>query len=79
MKRYLDKTRVGVTRGLASLSCNSEFGRVEQAYVSLVPSETHPIEIEGMVGFSSVGLLLLTKAQGTELIGLLAAAVAALP
>jgi hypothetical protein len=70
-----DGTNIGTTLGLAAFTCSRDERKVEQAYVSVIPGD-HPVVIDGWVGYSSLGRMCFTKQQATELIGLLAQAVA---
>lgn len=71
--------KVGTTVGLAAGTCDKGTKRAEQVYVRRNSTDypTHPVEIDAWVGYETVGFMRLTKQQTTELIGLLAQAVAA--
>jgi hypothetical protein len=69
-------TPVGNTTGLAVQTCDKATHRIEQVLVYTVEGETHPILIEGWVGYEIPERMRLTKRQATDLIGLLAQAVA---
>jgi hypothetical protein len=68
--------KIGATFGLAATTCDMDDHRAEQVYVNLVDSDSHPIEVDAWVGYSTTGKMKLTKRQASELIGLLAQALA---
>lgn len=72
--------QIGHTFGLTANS-SKEHQRAEQVYVNHTnpvadPDGTHPIEINGWVGYGSAGLIRVTRRQATDLIGVLAKALA---
>jgi hypothetical protein len=70
-------TAVGTTTGLAVTTCDEQTFSAEQVYVwtDTVTHPSHPIYIEGWVGYSIPSRLRMTRKQATELIGLLAQAI----
>jgi len=75
MSRRDNLTKVGNTYGLAASTCDKATHRIEQVLVHIVKGETHPVLVEGWVGYEIPERMRLTKRQATELIGLLAQAV----
>lgn len=71
-----DLTRVGTTKGLAVSTCDEQTFSAEQVYVfsDTVTHPSHPVYIEGWVGYSIPSRLRMTRKQASELIGLLAQA-----
>lgn len=76
MSRTTVVKKLGTTHGVAASTCSRDLGRAEQLYVNLVDSDQHPIRIDAWVGYSSVAWMDITRRQATELIALLATAVA---
>lgn len=73
-----DRTRVGVSTGLAARTSDKAGPRIEQVYVyAAAPPEPHPIIVDGWVGYSIRSTMMLTRNQAVELIGLLAKALEA--
>jgi hypothetical protein len=70
-------TSIGQTQGLAVTTCDRETYSAEQVYVWLdtVTHPSHPIYIEGWVGYAIPSRLRMTRKQASELIGLLAQAI----
>jgi len=74
-----DLLHVGNTFGIAATTCDKETHRIEQVLVHIVPGETHPVLIEGWIGYEIPERMRLTKRQATELVGILAQAVGMVP
>lgn len=66
------KDTVGATCGVSS-TASKEGLRAEQVYVRLQPqvSSSHPVVIDGWVGYGTIGFLRITPQQAMELVPLL--------